>query len=87
MTVDAMPCLMMLEDDGLNERQLRECARLDGWLRAFWFEEDGASCARLAIRDNAWPPDNDFSAVTMWLFWFFLWPDASHPPPLLDAHN
>ncbi|KAH9001893.1 hypothetical protein EDB86DRAFT_3063635 [Lactarius hatsudake] len=67
--------LMMLENDGLNERQLREYARLDGWLRAFWFEEDGASCARLAIRDNAWPPNNDFSAVTMWLFWFLLRPD------------
>ncbi|KAH9178999.1 hypothetical protein EDB89DRAFT_2063107 [Lactarius sanguifluus] len=66
--------LMILENDGLNERQLRECARLDGWLRAFWFEEDGASCARLAIHDNAWPPNNDFSAVTMWLFWFLLRP-------------
>ncbi|KAH9163407.1 hypothetical protein EDB89DRAFT_1912692 [Lactarius sanguifluus] len=49
MTVDAMRALhemlwtgylMILENDGLNERQLRECARLDGWLRAFWFEED-----------------------------------------------
>ncbi|KAH9170382.1 hypothetical protein EDB89DRAFT_2072059 [Lactarius sanguifluus] len=66
---------------------LRECTRLDGWLRAFWFEEDGASCARLAIRDNAWLPNNDFSTVTMWLFWFLLRPGASHPPPLLDAHN
>ncbi|KAI9435814.1 hypothetical protein H4582DRAFT_2168347 [Lactarius indigo] len=84
MTEDAMRALhemlwtaylMMLENDGLNERQLREYARLDGWLRAFWFEEDGASCARLAIRDNAWPPNNDISAVTMWLFWFLLRPD------------
>jgi len=67
--------LMMLENDGLNEPQLREYARLDGWLRAFWFEEDGASCAHLAIRDNAWPPNNDISAVTMWLFWFLLRPE------------
>ncbi|KAH8991429.1 hypothetical protein EDB86DRAFT_2830807 [Lactarius hatsudake] len=39
----------------------------------FWFEEDSAG---LTIRDNvnAWPPNNDFSAVTMWLFWFLLWP-------------
>ncbi len=75
--------LMMLENDGLNERQLREYARLDGWLRAFWFEEDGGSCARLAIRDNAWPPNNDISAVTMWLFWFLLRPGVSHlAPPL-----
>ncbi|KAH9017595.1 hypothetical protein EDB84DRAFT_1628480 [Lactarius hengduanensis] len=62
--------LMMVENDGLNERQLHEYARVDGWLRAFWFEEGGASCARLAIRDDAWPPNNDFRAVTMWLLWF-----------------
>jgi hypothetical protein len=73
--------LMMLENDGLNERQLREYAQLDGWLRAFWFEEDGASCAHLAIRDNAWPPNNDISAVTMWLFWFLLRPGMFHLAP------
>src|SRR5712671_367848 len=61
-----MAYLMMLENDGKNERQLREYALLDGWLRRFWFAEDGASCAQLAIRDNAWPPNNDLSAVTMW---------------------
>ncbi|KAH9015690.1 hypothetical protein EDB85DRAFT_2024310 [Lactarius pseudohatsudake] len=96
MTEDAMHALnnmlwtaylMMVENDGLNERQLREYARVDGWPRAFWFEEGGASCARLAIRDDAWPPNNDFRAVTMWLFWFLLRLGASHPPPLLDAHN
>jgi hypothetical protein len=68
--------LMMLENDGKNERQLREYARLDLWLRAFWFAEDGTSCAQLAIRDNAWPPNNDLSVVTMWLFWFLLRPGA-----------
>jgi hypothetical protein len=68
--------LMMLENDGLNERQLREYARLDVWLRQFWFAGDGASCAQIAIRDNAWPPNNDLSAVTMWLFWFLLRPGA-----------
>ncbi|KAI0297857.1 hypothetical protein B0F90DRAFT_1818953 [Multifurca ochricompacta] len=67
--------LMMLENDGLNERQLREYAQLNGWLHTFWFAEDGASCAQLAIRDNAWPPNNDLSAVTMWLFWFLLRPE------------
>ena len=68
--------VMMLEDDGKNERQLREYARLDGWLRAFWFGEDGASFARLEIRDNAWPPYNDLADVAMWLFWFLLRPGA-----------
>ncbi|KAF8266061.1 hypothetical protein EI94DRAFT_1772201 [Lactarius quietus] len=75
--------LMMLENDGLNERQLREYARLDGWLRSFWFEEDGASCAHLAIRDNAWPPNNDISAVTMWLFWFLLRPEVRNVTAIL----
>jgi hypothetical protein len=68
--------VMMLENDGRNERQLREYARLDGWLRAFWFAEDGASFARLEIGDNAWPPYNDLADVTMWLFWFLLKPGA-----------
>lgn len=87
--------LMMLENDGKNERQLREYARLDGWLRAFWFAEDGASCARIAIRDNAWPPNNDFSAVTMWLFWFLLRPGeflslcdvCAHSHSLIPLHS
>ncbi|KAI0049022.1 hypothetical protein FA95DRAFT_1489902 [Auriscalpium vulgare] len=70
-----MAYLMMLENDGVNERQLREYAHLDVWLKDFWFDPDGASCATLAIKDNAWPPNNDLSAVTMWLFWFLLRPE------------
>ncbi|KAI0056831.1 hypothetical protein BV25DRAFT_1813403 [Artomyces pyxidatus] len=67
--------LMMLENDGLNERQLREYAHLDVWLKDYWFDPDGASCATLAIKDNGWPPNNELSAVTMWLFWFLLRPE------------
>ncbi|KAH9038445.1 hypothetical protein EDB84DRAFT_1437218 [Lactarius hengduanensis] len=75
MTEDAMRALhkmlstaylMILENGWVNERQLREYARVDGWLRAFWFEED--------VRVDAWPPNYDFRAVTMWLFWFLLRP-------------
>jgi hypothetical protein len=69
--------VMMLENDGKNERQLREYAHLDDWLRAFWFAEDGASFARLEIGDNSWPPYNDLADVTIWLFWFLLRPGAS----------
>jgi hypothetical protein len=69
--------VMMLENDGKNERQLREYAHLDDWLRAFWFAENGASFARLEIGDNSWPPYNDLADVTMWLFWFLLRPGAS----------
>jgi hypothetical protein len=69
--------VMMLENDGKNERQLREYANLHEWLRAFWFAEDGASFASLEICDNAWPPYNDLADVTMWLFWFLLRPGES----------
>ena len=69
--------VMMLENDGKNERQLREYAHLDDWLRAFWFAENGASFARLEIGDNSWPPYNDLADVSMWLFWFLLKPGAS----------
>jgi hypothetical protein len=69
--------VMMLENDGKNERQLREYAHLDDWLRAFWFAENGASFARLEIGDNSWPPYNDLADVSMWLFWFLLRPGAS----------
>ncbi|THH19168.1 hypothetical protein EW146_g1948 [Bondarzewia mesenterica] len=67
--------VMMLENDGLNERQLREFAHIDAWLRDYWFDPNGASCATFAIRDNAWPPNTELSAVAMWLFWFLLRPD------------
>lgn len=69
-----MAYLMMIENDGLNERVLREYARLDIWLRNFWFDPEGASFATYAIRDNLWPPNNEFSVLAMWLFWFLLKP-------------
>jgi hypothetical protein len=69
--------VMMVENDGKNERQLREYAHLDDWLRSFWFAADGASFARLEIGDNSWPPYNDLADVSMWLFWFLLRPGAS----------
>ncbi|KAA1474136.1 hypothetical protein DENSPDRAFT_840689 [Dentipellis sp. KUC8613] len=67
--------VMMLENDGLNERQLREYAQMDIWLRDFWFDPNGASCATVALRDNMWPPNTDVAALTMWLFWFLLRPE------------
>lgn len=69
-----MAYLMMLENDGLNERTLRGYARLDVWLRNFWFDPEGASFATYAIGDNLWPPNMEFSVLAMWLFWFLLKP-------------
>lgn len=69
--------LMMLENDGLNDRVLKDYARLDVWLRNFWFDSEGASCATYATRDNLWPPNMEFSVLAMWLFWFTLEPRTS----------
>jgi hypothetical protein len=82
--------VMLLENKRKNKRQLREYAWLDRWVHMFWFAEDGASFARVEIRENAWPPCNDLADVSMWLFWFLLKPDASLSsstscPPRLDG--
>lgn len=69
-----MAYLMMLENDGLNERTLRKYGRLDSWLRNFWFDPEGASFATYALGDNLWPPDSEFSTLAMWLFWLLLKP-------------
>ncbi|EIM79856.1 uncharacterized protein STEHIDRAFT_69028 [Stereum hirsutum FP-91666 SS1] len=70
-----MAYLMMLENDGLNERTLRKYGRLDSWLRNFWFDPEGASFATYALGDNLWPPDSEFSTLAMWLFWLLLKPE------------
>ncbi|KAJ8483488.1 hypothetical protein ONZ45_g14592 [Pleurotus djamor] len=67
--------LMMLENDGKNEKQLREYGRIDDWLREFWFDEHGASFAKSYIQRDRWPPNNDSTSLAMWLFWFLLKPE------------
>ena len=79
--------VMMLENDGRNERQLREYAHMGAWLREYWFDPSGASGARIAIASNQWPRNTELSAVAMWLFWFLLRPGEPSlrappaPPP------
>ena len=69
--------LMMLENDGKNERQLREYARMDAWLRTYLLDENGASLVRSAVRRDQWPVGNDERiALAMWLFWMLLRPGA-----------
>ena len=75
--------VMMLENDGRNERQLREYAHMDAWLRDYWFDPSGASGARIAIASNQWPRNTELSAVAMWLFWFLLRP--GEPSPTLSS--
>ncbi|KAH7927562.1 hypothetical protein BV22DRAFT_1006674 [Leucogyrophana mollusca] len=67
--------LMMLENDGKNERQLREYARMEAWLWEYWFSDNGASLTAQMIRQDSWPPDNEINSLAMWLFWFLLKPD------------
>jgi hypothetical protein len=66
--------LMMLENDGKNERQLREYAQIDTWLRQYWFDDFGASLAKSAIGLGQWPSNTQESALAMWLFWFLVKP-------------
>lgn len=66
--------LMMLENDGKNEKQLREYAKIDGWLQEYWFDDHGASLAKSSIRADRWPPSNRKTSLAMWLFWFLLRP-------------
>ncbi|PIL25869.1 hypothetical protein GSI_11622 [Ganoderma sinense ZZ0214-1] len=73
-----MAFLMMLENEGNNERQLREYAGFDGWLRDFLFHTDGASLAAWSVKVDLWPPKDERSSLALWLFWYMLKP-ASPP--------
>ncbi|KAG7087747.1 hypothetical protein E1B28_013688 [Marasmius oreades] len=68
--------LFMLENEGRNERQLREYAHIDLWLKDYWFSELGASGARRAIASNRWPVQNLNTIIAMWLYWFLLKPET-----------
>ncbi|KAM5532530.1 hypothetical protein V8D89_013817 [Ganoderma adspersum] len=70
-----MAFLMMLENEGKNEAQLREYAGFDGWLRDFLFHTNGASLAAWSVRVDLWPPNDERSSLGLWLFWYMLKPD------------
>ncbi|KAH9943910.1 hypothetical protein B0H21DRAFT_709738 [Amylocystis lapponica] len=71
-----MAYLMMLENDGNNERQLREYGLVDDWLREYLFRPSGASLIPWSIWMDQWPDDDNVqNALVMWLFWFLLKPD------------
>lgn len=66
--------LLMLENEGKNEHQLRDYGRVNDWLTDYWFNEAGASLAIRSIRMELWPPKNEETSLAMWLFWFLLRP-------------
>ncbi|KAF9458704.1 hypothetical protein BDZ94DRAFT_74376 [Collybia nuda] len=67
--------ILMLENEGKNEQQLREYGKIDTWLKDYWFEELGASRAKASIRMDIWLPDTGERSLAMWLFWFLLKPN------------
>ncbi|KAI0673134.1 hypothetical protein C8Q78DRAFT_1022947 [Trametes maxima] len=74
-TVLWMAYLMMLENEGKNVRQLREYAGFDVWLKDFLFHPSGASLAAWSVRIDLWPPNDERTALALWLFWYMLQPD------------
>ncbi|TFK71191.1 hypothetical protein BDN72DRAFT_817787 [Pluteus cervinus] len=70
--------VLILENEGKNEAQLRHYARLGEWLQRYWFDERGASTALACIQEGNWPPNDDLNSIAMWLFWFLLKP-ADYP--------
>ena len=69
---------MILENEGKNERQLREYANMDQWLREYWFHEAGASGAMECLREERWLPDTQETSLAMWILWFMLRPSKGH---------
>ncbi|KAK7055506.1 hypothetical protein R3P38DRAFT_2847440 [Favolaschia claudopus] len=67
--------LMMLENAGKNEEQLRDYAGIGDWLKDFLFEEQYVARPRFPSPLEHWPPHNEHTSLAMWLFWFLLRPD------------
>ncbi|KAI0659610.1 hypothetical protein C8Q70DRAFT_985514 [Cubamyces menziesii] len=70
-----MAYLMMLENNGKNDKQLRDYAGFDAWLKDFLFHPSGASLAAWSVKVDLWPPNDERSALALWLFWYMLKPD------------
>jgi hypothetical protein len=53
--------VMMLENDGKNERFLLEHAQITHWLRHYWIAISNA------LQGEGWPSNNLFHSICMWL--------------------
>jgi hypothetical protein len=62
---------MMLENEGKNEIQLREFAKVDEWIFKHWFASDGTSFARVKLAADVWPKSSPTVAASMWLVCLF----------------
>ncbi|KAI6022928.1 hypothetical protein PISMIDRAFT_356063 [Pisolithus microcarpus 441] len=68
--------LMMLENDGKNERQLKAYANMETWLIDYWFDDMGASLASYRISRDQWPMEDENNSLAMWLLWFLVRQDS-----------
>lgn len=64
--------IMMLENAGKNEQQLRDYARMGDWLRGYLFDENFTAHSKIPTHVEQWPPHNDHTSLAMWVFWFLL---------------
>ncbi|KAJ3569108.1 hypothetical protein NP233_g5270 [Leucocoprinus birnbaumii] len=71
--------IWLLENEGKNERQLREFGKLDFWLHEYWFKFNGASGAMQLMHDNKWPIGNRSTTLAMWLYWLLVRADGHKP--------
>jgi len=66
--------IMMLENDGKNETQLRDYAMISDWLKEYLFDDCGGSSAKALISMGRWPRETEQTSLAMWLLWFLLRP-------------
>lgn len=67
--------LMVLENDGRNERQLLEFAHMNDWLKEYLFELTGASDVLKAFNGaDTWARNSERMSLALWLFWYLLEP-------------
>ncbi|KIY67652.1 hypothetical protein CYLTODRAFT_422366 [Cylindrobasidium torrendii FP15055 ss-10] len=67
--------LLMLENEGKNQTQLRDYAQIVPWLHDYWFTPNGQSLGVYSLQSNTWPEDHDCNSIAMWLYWFLSRPD------------
>lgn len=67
--------LMVLENDGKNERQLLEYAQIREWLKEYLFDPAGASniVKTIDVADK-WITNSEQLSLALWLFWYLLNP-------------
>jgi hypothetical protein len=66
--------VMMLENDGKNERLLLEYAQIGHWLKNFWLTISNA------LEGEGWPSNSLFNSICMWLLCNF-YPKGERPIP------